>query len=106
MDDHHPFGRSNSPITIPVPVNDHRAELSTAQADWPKETLQNPDGSPLLAAAACIRGFGDWVVYLIKKGLLCVAELLEALNKFLVEQRGRKWWVGTPLERFAPERSA
>jgi hypothetical protein len=104
MDDHHPFGRANSATTIPAPVNDHRAELSTAQYDWPKETRENPDGSPLLAAAACLRGFVDTVVYLIKKGVLWIAEALEWLNAYLLEQLGPQWWVGTALEQFAPKR--
>ena len=38
MDNHHFAGRANSPTTIPVPVNDHRAHLSVAQADWPKSS--------------------------------------------------------------------
>lgn len=60
MDDHHVFGKANDPTTIvTVPANDHRAELSVAQQDWPKKTPENPDGSPLLAAAARIRGFVD-----------------------------------------------
>src|SRR5215469_5508740 len=51
MDNHHPFGEANNPkITISIPVNDHRAELNEAQNDWPKRILENPDGSPLLAA--------------------------------------------------------
>jgi len=103
MDDHHIAAEANNPLTVPVPVNDHRAELSVAQYDWPKETRENPDGCPLLAAAGCIRGFVDWVIYIIKKGLLWTAEMLEALSKFLADKLGLKWWVGTPLERFAPE---
>ncbi len=103
MDNHHPFGKANSPFTIPVPVNDHRAELNVAQQDWSKETLENPDGSPLLAGAARIRGFVDTVIHLIEKGLLWVAEILEALDGFLVEKLGPKWWAGTPLARFAPK---
>ncbi len=102
MDNHHFAGKPNNPLTVPIPVNDHRAELTVVQADWPKETRENPDGSPLLAAAGCIRGFVDWVVYLIEKGVLWVAEMLEALNKYLVEKSGPTWWVGTPLARFAP----
>ncbi len=101
MDKHHFAGQPNNSLTVPVPVNDHRADLSVAQADWPKATRENPDGSPLLAAAACIRGFVDWVLYLIQKGVMWVAELLEALDKYLVETRGTKYWVGTPLARFA-----
>ena len=103
MDDHHPFGKANNPTTIPVPVNDHRAELSPAQYDWPRETLENPDGSPLLKAAAHIRGFRDWVVHLIETGLLWVAEALEWLHAYLIEELGPKWWLGKPLERMAPK---
>lgn len=104
MDGHHLGAQANNPLTVPVPVNDHRAELSVAQADWPKETRENPTGCPLFAAAGCIRGFIDWVVYIIKKGLLWTAEMLEALSKFLREKLGGQWWIGTPLEQFAPER--
>src|SRR4051812_38976733 len=57
LDDHHPAGKANNPITIPTPVNDHRSELSVAQYDWPRLTRENPKGSPLLALAASIRGF-------------------------------------------------
>ena len=67
-DNHHVYGKANDPATVPAPVNDHRAELNTAQHDWPKKTLQNPEGSPLLKAAACVRGFIDTVVYLVKSG--------------------------------------
>jgi hypothetical protein len=104
-DTHHFAGEANNPTTIPVPVNDHRAELSPAQYDWPKKTRENPDGCPLLAAAGCIRGFIDTVIYLIKKGVLWIAEMLESAHDWLVEQFGPQWWVGTPLEQFIPQRS-
>ena len=104
MDDHHFAGKSNSPVTVPTPVNDHRAELSTAQQDWRKETRENPDGDPLLAGAACVQGFIDYVVYLIRKGLRWVVEMLEALSEYLKERLGAKWWIGTSLEQFAPKR--
>jgi hypothetical protein len=102
-DDHHAFGKANNPATISIPVNDHRAELNTAQQDWPKKTLENPDGSPLLAAAASVRGFIDTVLYLIEKGLHWIAEMLEKADAFLTEKFGKKWWVGTELEKFAPK---
>jgi hypothetical protein len=105
MDDHHVFGKANDlTTTIPLPVNDHRAELSAAQKDWPDRTLQNPDGSPLLAGAARVRGFVDTIVYLIERGLLWIAEMLEALDEFLVEKLGATWWRGTPLAQFAPKK--
>jgi len=105
MDDHHLFRQVNSPLTVPVPVNDHAADLTVAQNNWPKETRDNPDGSPLLAAAACIRGFVDWVFYVIQKGMLWIPEMLEALNRFLVDKFGPQWWIGTPLAQFAPKKA-
>ncbi len=104
MEYHHLARESNNPTTVPVPVNDHRAELSAAQYDWPKSTQENKNGSPLLAAAGSIRGFVDYVIYLIKKGLLWAADLLEALDAYLIEKLGPKWWIGTALEQFAPRR--
>lgn len=104
VDRHHPPGIANDPLRIPVPVNDHRAELSVAQDDWPKDVLENPDGCPLIRAAACVLGFVDTAICLIKSLLLWIAEMLRALSLFLVAKLGPKWWVGTPLEKFAPRR--
>ena len=104
QDNHHFAGESNSPVTVSLPTNDHVAELNTAQQDWPKETRENPDGSPLLAAAGCIRGFVDTVVYLIKKGLHWIADLLEGADAWLKNTLGPQWWLDTPLEQFSPKR--
>ena len=103
IDRHHVFGRANSSTTIPVPVNDHRACLSVAQAKWPKSTLRNAEASPLLGAAACIRGFIDTVLYLIEQGLLWIAEMLEKLDEFLARKLGPQWWLKTEIEQFAPK---
>jgi hypothetical protein len=103
LDEHHPFGRANSDTTIAVSVNDHRAELSPAQYDWPKETLENRERSPLLAGAAGIRGCIDMMDFVIRKGLLWIAEGLEWLDPFLRERLGPRWWIGTWLEQFAPK---
>lgn len=103
LDGHHVAGEANSPVTIPIPVNDHRAELNVAQYDWPSKTLQNPNGSPLLATAASIRGYSDTNSYLIRTLLLTNPELLEELDDFLVKIRGPEWWKGTPLEKYAPK---
>jgi hypothetical protein len=100
LDNHHIAGKANHPLTIPIYVNDHRAELSEAQRDWPRLTLENAQGSPFLAAAACIRGFGDIVVHLIKKFLLWIAEMLEKADAYMVEKFGEKWWIKTPLAQF------
>jgi len=106
IDRHHVFGRANSSTTIPVPVNDHRARLSVAQMDWPRQTLTNEQGSPLLAGAACIRGFIDTVLYLIEKGLLWIADMLEELDEFLREKLGPQWWLKTEIKQFAPKTNA
>jgi hypothetical protein len=102
MDDHHIAGKSNSAITIGIHVNDHRAELTVAQQDWPRNTLENPDGSPLLSGAAHIRGFIDTHIYLIRTLLLWVAEMLETLDSLLISILGPTWWEKTNLRQFTP----
>lgn len=99
FDEHHFAGKSNSPVTVRVPVNDHRAELSPAQYDWPKDTLQNPDGCPLLSAAAHIRGFADTILHLTDQ-LLWIAELLESLHRCLSKHQHLKRQLRTELARF------
>jgi hypothetical protein len=105
IDEHHFAGRANNTATISIPVNDHRAILSVAQAEWPKSTLTNTEGSPLLAGAACLRGCIDTVIYLIEKGLLWLADLLEKLDQVLAKKLGPKWWVNTEIEQFAPKKT-
>jgi len=104
LDAHHVAGESNSAATISIPVNDHRARLSPDQYDWPKETLENPNRSPLLAAAACIRGFLDMLAYLAEKFLSWIPEMLETLDATLVKLHGPKWWRKTDLQKFSPKR--
>lgn len=103
IDRHHVDGRANSPITVPVTVNDHRAELTVAQRDWPQETLENPNRSPLLAAAASIRGLVDYVTYLIRHTILWIPEMLEALDRLLRDLVGPLWWTTTEVARYAPK---
>jgi len=102
-DNHHVFAEANSPVTAPAPVNDHRAELNVAQYHWPKKTLENPEGSPFLAAAGVVRGFIDYIHYLIEKGLAWVVQMLEAADEILADLLGPQWWLGTALARFAPK---
>ncbi len=103
-DEHHPAGRANDPTTTPIPVNDHRADLSIKQYDWPQETRENTAGNPLLARAACIRGYIDTNSYLVEKLLLQHAEFWEILNGFLTEKLGPDWWINKELKRFAPKK--
>jgi hypothetical protein len=103
MDNHHIAGTANSPITISIPANDHRSQLSADQHDWPKETLENRSGSPLLRAAACIRGFHDTMLYLADRFLDWIADLLETLDSYLQERLGLGWWRNTPVADAVPE---
>lgn len=102
-DGHHHAMKANSPDTTPIPVNDHVAELNTAQQDWPKRTRENPDGSPLLSAAGCVRGFIDTIVNLINRVLGWIPKMLETLDAFLTDALGPKWWKGTEIAQFAPQ---
>lgn len=99
MDLHHVSGRANDSLTIPVPVNDHRAELSTAMMDWPKETRENPHGSPLLATAGRIRGFCDLLFYLMEGLLLPSAEYLEHLDSSFSTDFGKIYWTNCGSRR-------
>jgi len=91
-DQHHPASKSNHDLKIPIPVNDHRAVLSEAQYEWPKATLENPDGSPLRAAAGCIRGIIDKIKYLLDELLGWIPHFLETLDEFLAARLGSHWW--------------
>jgi hypothetical protein len=101
LDEHHVAGKANSRVTVTIRANDHRAVLSVAQCDWPRPTLENPGGCPLLAASGCIRGFIDTVCYLIDELLRWIAEMLEILSAFLDDRLGPRWWLDTPLAQFA-----
>jgi len=98
MDKHHVAGSANSPVTVSVDVNDHRAELNTSQYDWPKRTVENPHGSPLLKAAGCVRGFIDTIRFLVEKLLGWIPKTLEMLDQVLVQLFGVMWWT---VEQFA-----
>jgi hypothetical protein len=104
FDDHHPAGEANDSTTIRTPVNDHRATLSPQQYEWPPKTWGNPDGSPIRASAARVRGYCETNDYLVCSLLIPNAEMLEALDEYLEKRLGPKWWVGTDMERFAPKR--
>jgi len=104
IDQHHFAGKANNPATIPVPVNEHRAVLSVAQSEWPKSTLTNTEGSPLLAGAACLRGCIDTILYLFEEGPLWLADMLEKLDNTQVKKLGPRWWVNTEIEQFAPKK--
>jgi hypothetical protein len=102
-DNHHVGGKANHCLTIPVPANDHRDILSTAQYGWPKATRENSSSSPLIAIAGCIRGVYDTIVYLLDKLLLWGAEFLERLDAFLTSHLGSEWWRSAECVAFMKE---
>jgi hypothetical protein len=104
FDNHHVAGQANHPLTIPIRANDHNAILSEAQRAWPRQTLENKDGSPLLAGAGCIRGFVDTVRYLMDQLLLWIAQFLEKLDAFLRLHLGPKWWTKKEFVEFTNRR--
>jgi hypothetical protein len=93
IEQHHPAGRHNDPTTVALPGNDHRI-VSGKMRDWPIETLRNPDGSPLLKAAAEVRSFLDYLVVLIERVLVWIPPFLEQLDCYLREEIGARWWEG------------
>lgn len=101
-DGHHLFGLAN-PLIISIPVNDHRADLSAAQNDWPRKTLANKHGSPLLVSAAAIRGYGDLMLYLVREHLLSAADILELLDTKLERKHGKRYWKKLKLTAFEPK---
>ncbi len=102
-DNHHPAGEANDSTTVPVPVNDHRATLSPQQYEWPLQTWANPEGSPIRAGSARVRGYCETNDYPVGKLLIPNEEMLETLDEFLQKRLGTRWWVGTEMERFAPK---
>ena len=102
IDNHHFAGIANSPTTVRISANDHRAVMSLAQYDWPRQTLENLEASPLLAAAGSVRGLAD-LNFLISELSPRNAELLEALDIFLTTKLGPRWWRDTPINEFTPK---
>lgn len=97
-DRHHVAGRANHPLTVPIPANDHRAVLSEAQYNWPERTLKNPNGSPLLVIAACIRGFIEALRNMLDRLLGWIPEFLERLDVVLTDHFGDWWWTKLGIE--------
>ena len=91
VEGHHISGQANDPDAIvDLLGNDHRV-ASASQADWPPGTLRNPDVSPLLKAAAMVRGWLDALAVVIERAGW-VPAFLEWLDGVLREAIGAAWW--------------
>ena len=97
---HHIAARANSPVIIKVPINDHRP-LSEAQYEWPPSTVQNPDGSPLIALAGSLRGMADLLGELFVRFMHALADLAENVDGWLRDRHGL-WWKGTEFDGWQP----
>jgi hypothetical protein len=94
----HPSGEANDPdAVIPLPGNDHRV-WDDAKRDWPDRTLRNPDGSPLLRAAAAVRSLLDWFNFIAERLLGWIAPFLERLDEALRSMHGDEWWTRLGLD--------
>lgn len=92
---HHFPNRANSLFIVMVPGNDHRI-LNDFQRGWPAKTFRNPHGSPLLTAAASLRGWLDVLKLIIDRGVGWIPALLEDLDAQLEERLGPEWWRHMP----------
>jgi hypothetical protein len=86
----HVFGKRNSPLTIRYPVNDHRAIFNVKQLDWTPESLENPNGDPLLEALARFHGLDNNVVHMLAD-CIAFAPRLKHMQDLLVTVYGPNW---------------
>lgn len=89
---HHVAGRHNSDAAADVPINDHRILSEMQTRTWPFDTLVNPDRSPLLVAAAAIRGWVDVMRVIIDRAVAWIPVFLEWVDEQLVTMFGPQWW--------------
>lgn len=88
----HSAGEHNMPTpVIDIPGNDHRIKSERMRA-WPEKSLRNPDASPLLRAAAAIRGWLEALRLIIERGVAWVPPFLEWLDEKLTDLVGKRWW--------------
>jgi hypothetical protein len=95
VEQQHPQGQANGPATVPIPGNDHRV-VDDRKHDWPRETLRNPDGSPLLRAAAALRGWLNTLELIVERTVGWIPAFLETLDRWLTQQYGPQWWHRMP----------
>jgi hypothetical protein len=89
--EHHISGQANSPEKVPIPANDH-GWISAIQSLWPRETLRNPDASPLLRAAAAVHGVLAVLRWAIDRAAGWVPGELESIDRELERRHGSRWW--------------
>lgn len=89
-EDNHVFGKRNSALMIRYPTNDHRAVFNVKQLDWTPESLENPNGDPLLEALARFHGLDNNVVHMLSD-CIAFAPKLKHVQELLVAVHGSNW---------------
>jgi hypothetical protein len=59
-ENHHLAGKANLGLLVGLDANTHTL-LSSAQWDWPADTLRNPRAAPARRLAAILRALLDWL---------------------------------------------
>jgi hypothetical protein len=72
------------------------ASSTTTRTTGPGTRCANPDGSPLLCAAACLRGWLDTLRLIIDRTVGWIPPFLEQLDEWLAHQLGHGWWHQMP----------
>jgi hypothetical protein len=72
FEEHHPLGKANDPLTIPLRLSTHRF-FTDHQYDWPPGVLDNPTASESARAAALRYAVVDLTAYFAKHGRRCAA---------------------------------
>jgi hypothetical protein len=62
VQDHHPLGAANDPLTIPLRLSTHRF-FSDRQYDWPVGVIDNPGGSESVRRVALRYALTDLTAY-------------------------------------------
>jgi len=92
VEEHHLAGAANHPTAAAIPANDHARITHGYQKQWPRETLRNTEGSPLLCAAAAIRGWMDVLRLMLDRTIAWIPAFLETLDAWLLDLLGPGWW--------------
>lgn len=88
----HFASRRNDPAKDQIPGNDHRIKNDRQLHEWPRETLRNPDQSPLLWSAAMARGACAYLEIVLERYSDGIPEFHEALDAWLRRRIGERWF--------------
>ncbi len=88
---HHIGSRANGDLTIVIGANEHRI-LSEMQREHDPRLRRNPDGSPVLRAAAHLAGVRDALAVLVERLFDPLITWLLAFETWLVARLGPRYW--------------